>query len=107
MGIQTVVDLTRCQDYVPCPFLAPETFELHGDEGEGFTGALTAVGDEPHLLYDRPPLSKRLLLVSDGGYHRADAPGPEHRLAGARAIGLDLLAKQVLLEDGESLPYDR
>lgn len=28
---------------------------------QGFTGALTIVGDEPHPPYDRPPLSKRVL----------------------------------------------
>ncbi|MGW1289132.1 FAD-dependent oxidoreductase, partial [Streptomyces sp. NPDC002586] len=29
---------------------------------EGFTGSLTVVGDEPHAPYDRPPLSKQVLL---------------------------------------------
>jgi NADPH-dependent 2,4-dienoyl-CoA reductase/sulfur reductase-like enzyme len=28
---------------------------------EGFDGHLTLVGAEPHLPYDRPPLSKQLL----------------------------------------------
>ena len=28
---------------------------------EGYRGALTMVGDEPHLPYDRPPLSKQVL----------------------------------------------
>ena len=28
----------------------------------GFTGTLTLVGDEPHEPYDRPPLSKQVLL---------------------------------------------
>lgn len=32
---------------------------------EGFTGALTLVGSETHLPYDRPPLSKELLLADD------------------------------------------
>ncbi|WP_049797427.1 FAD-dependent oxidoreductase [Kribbella flavida] len=31
---------------------------------EGFTGAITVIGDEPHLPYDRPPLSKQVLLGS-------------------------------------------
>lgn len=31
--MQTVVDLTRCQGYAQCVFLAPEVFELHGEEG--------------------------------------------------------------------------
>ncbi|MFE2069224.1 NAD(P)/FAD-dependent oxidoreductase [Streptomyces sp. NPDC059467] len=77
---------------------------------EGFTGSLTVVGDEPHAPYDRPPLSKQVLL----GQATADAtglpvrrdPDAEWRL-GVRATGVDLLAKRVLLGDGESLPYDR
>ena len=28
---------------------------------EGFTGSITLIGDEEHLPYDRPPLSKKLL----------------------------------------------
>ncbi|MEV4432686.1 ferredoxin [Streptomyces sp. NPDC049555] len=31
--MQTVVDLTRCQGYAQCVFLAPEVFHLHGQEG--------------------------------------------------------------------------
>ncbi|WP_153547314.1 ferredoxin [Streptomyces sp. RB17] len=31
--MRTVVDLTRCQGYAQCVFLAPEVFELHGEEG--------------------------------------------------------------------------
>lgn len=27
-----VVDLNRCQAYAQCAFLAPEVFELHGEE---------------------------------------------------------------------------
>ncbi|MEU6407110.1 ferredoxin [Streptomyces sp. NPDC046985] len=30
--MQIVVDLTRCQGYAQCVFLAPEVFQLHGDE---------------------------------------------------------------------------
>ncbi|MFJ7201439.1 MULTISPECIES: ferredoxin [unclassified Streptomyces] len=30
--MQLVVDLTRCQAYAQCVFLAPEMFELHGEE---------------------------------------------------------------------------
>ncbi|WP_369363273.1 NAD(P)/FAD-dependent oxidoreductase [Streptomyces sp. CG4] len=77
---------------------------------EGFTGSLTVVGDEPHAPYDRPPLSKQVLL----GQATPDTlelpmrrdPHAEWRL-GVRATGVDLLAKRVLLADGESLPYDR
>ncbi|QHC23125.1 ferredoxin [Streptomyces sp. GS7] len=30
--MQIVVDLNRCQGYAQCVFLAPEVFELHGEE---------------------------------------------------------------------------
>jgi ferredoxin len=30
--MQIVVDLTRCQGYAQCVFLAPEVFWLHGEE---------------------------------------------------------------------------
>ncbi|GAA1910649.1 NAD(P)/FAD-dependent oxidoreductase [Streptantibioticus ferralitis] len=77
---------------------------------EGFTGPLTMVGDEPHPPYDRPPLSKQVLL----GKASASAtelptrrdPEAQWRL-GVRATGLDPVGKRVLLADGDSLPYDR
>jgi ferredoxin len=31
-GIKIVVDLNRCQGYAQCAFLAPNVFELHGEE---------------------------------------------------------------------------
>ncbi|WP_431961692.1 ferredoxin [Actinacidiphila sp. bgisy160] len=30
--MRVVVDLTRCQGYAQCVFLAPDVFELHGEE---------------------------------------------------------------------------
>ncbi|MFI7708290.1 FAD-dependent oxidoreductase [Nonomuraea sp. NPDC049480] len=30
---------------------------------EGFDGTIALIGDEPHLPYDRPPLSKQLLAA--------------------------------------------
>ncbi|MFG3023652.1 NAD(P)/FAD-dependent oxidoreductase [Streptomyces sp. NPDC048254] len=77
---------------------------------EGFTGSVTVVGDEPHPPYDRPPLSKQVLLgqatAETTGLPMRHDPDAEWRL-GVRAAGVDMLAKQVLLEDGEPLPYDR
>ncbi|SDN67431.1 Pyridine nucleotide-disulphide oxidoreductase [Streptomyces wuyuanensis] len=77
---------------------------------EGFAGSLTVVGDEPHPPYDRPPLSKQVLLgqatADTTGLPMRRDPDADWRL-GVRATGVDLLGKQVLLEDGESLPYDR
>lgn len=77
---------------------------------EGFTGSLTVVGDEPSAPYDRPPLSKQVLL----GKAPADTtalpmrrdPDADWRL-GVAATGVDPMEKRVMLADGESLPYDR
>jgi NADPH-dependent 2,4-dienoyl-CoA reductase/sulfur reductase-like enzyme len=77
---------------------------------EGFTGSLTVVGDEPHPPYDRPPLSKQVLLgkvpAHATGLPMRRDPDAEWRL-GVRATGLDPIEKRVLLADGGSLPYDR
>jgi NADPH-dependent 2,4-dienoyl-CoA reductase/sulfur reductase-like enzyme len=76
----------------------------------GFTGTLTLVGDEPREPYDRPPLSKQVLLGRADAYStmlpRAGALKAEWRL-GVRADGLDLTAKQVHLADGEQIGFDR
>ncbi|WEO99175.1 FAD-dependent oxidoreductase [Streptomyces sp. FXJ1.172] len=76
----------------------------------GFTGSLTVVGDEPHPPYDRPPLSKQVLLgvsaADTTGLPMRRDPDADWRL-GVRATGLDPVGRQVLLADGESLPYDR
>jgi 3-phenylpropionate/trans-cinnamate dioxygenase ferredoxin reductase component len=77
---------------------------------EGFTGTLTVVGDEPYEPYDRPPLSKQVLLgradANSTMLPRAAALEVEWRL-GVPADGLDLTAKQVRLADGEQIPFDR
>ncbi len=77
---------------------------------EGFTGTLTMIGDEPHEPYDRPPLSKQVLLGKVPPDH-TDLPrrrpvDAEWRL-GVAATGLDLAAKRVQLSDGDSVEYDR
>ncbi|MFF9019781.1 ferredoxin [Streptomyces eurythermus] len=38
--MRIVVDLTRCQGYAQCVFLAPEAFQLHGEEGLLYTPAV-------------------------------------------------------------------
>ncbi|MET7778967.1 ferredoxin [Streptomyces mirabilis] len=40
--MRTVVDLTRCQGYAQCVFLAPEVFGLHGEEGLFYATAVPA-----------------------------------------------------------------
>src|SRR5436190_524200 len=111
--MKLVVDLTRCQGYAQCAFLAPSAFTMRGDEAlryEGFTGSLTVIGDEAVGPYDRPPLSKQVLEgrvpAEHTGLPRRRAIDADWRL-GVAATGLDLAAKQVRLADGSSVGFDR
>jgi NADPH-dependent 2,4-dienoyl-CoA reductase/sulfur reductase-like enzyme len=76
----------------------------------GFAGTLTLVGAEPHLPYDRPPLSKDFLAGTtdaDGIALRRlpyDDLDLDLRL-GVRATGLDVAGRVVATEAGE-IPYD-
>lgn len=78
----------------------------------GYEDAITVVGDEPHLPYDRPPLSKRLL---SGEWEpdrillrKADEMGSidVRWRTGSRAVSLDLDGRAVQLDDGDRLRYD-
>lgn len=78
----------------------------------GFDGALTLVGDEQHLPYDRPPLSKQLLSGEwESPRLHLRAPevyaelGVDHRL-GSPAATVDADAHEVRLADGTELRYD-
>jgi NADPH-dependent 2,4-dienoyl-CoA reductase/sulfur reductase-like enzyme len=78
---------------------------------EGFDGRIVEIGDEPHLPYDRPPLSKELLagawepeqlvLRKQG----VDDLELDWRLD-ARATRLDVAAREVELHDGERIAFD-
>ncbi|MGN9789330.1 NAD(P)/FAD-dependent oxidoreductase [Nonomuraea sp. ZG12] len=78
----------------------------------GFAGRITLVGDESHLPYDRPPLSKELLAPGGGTDPVAFRSRTElvddldaELLLGAPATGLDPEA-QVVYVDGEEVAYD-
>ncbi|MFJ6573812.1 NAD(P)/FAD-dependent oxidoreductase [Streptomyces sp. NPDC091292] len=76
----------------------------------GFTGELTLVGDERSFPYDRPPLSKQVLLGEVGAHDvglPARRPVDARWRLGVRATGVDPLRAQVVLADGDRLPYDR
>ena len=76
----------------------------------GYAGAITVVGDEEYLPYNRPPLSKEALA---GGI---DVAGLEFRrkalvddvrwLLGTPVVGSDLAARTVTLSDGTTLAFD-
>jgi 3-phenylpropionate/trans-cinnamate dioxygenase ferredoxin reductase subunit len=79
---------------------------------EGFTGAITMVGDEPFAPYQRPPLSKAYLMGSMERPRLFLKPDAFYREAGCdliletRATAIDRAAKCVKLSDGRTLPYD-
>jgi NADPH-dependent 2,4-dienoyl-CoA reductase/sulfur reductase-like enzyme len=76
---------------------------------EGFKGGITLVGEELHLPYDRPPLSKQVLAgkwppekVVLADRKRSSELGV-HEMLGRRAIRLDADARRIELSDGTSL----
>jgi 3-phenylpropionate/trans-cinnamate dioxygenase ferredoxin reductase subunit len=76
----------------------------------GFAGSLTLIGDETERPYDRPPLSKAVLIGTLPVDH-TDLPqlGPvdaEWKL-GVAATGLDLHNYEVVLADGSRVGFDR
>ena len=80
---------------------------------EGHKGPILLVGDERHLPYNRPPLSKkflsgelereRLLLRSPQFYEQHSV---ETRL-GVRVTAIDRSAQRLRLSDGAELTYDK
>jgi 3-phenylpropionate/trans-cinnamate dioxygenase ferredoxin reductase component len=78
----------------------------------GFDGAITLIGDEPQLPYQRPPLSKDYLsgkIGLDLLLMRPAAFFVEHRielLSGVAVSEIDRAGKSVLLADGKRLGYD-
>src|SRR5919199_3952802 len=77
---------------------------------EGFAGRLTLIGDEPYEPYDRPPLSKAVLLgmvpADRTRLPRAGNIGAEW-LLGVPAASLDVAGQVVHLADGRQVPFDR
>jgi hypothetical protein len=78
----------------------------------GYAESITVVGDEPHLPYDRPPLSKRL-LSGEWEPDRILLRKPDDMASidvrwrtGTRAVSLDLDDRAVALDGGDRLPFD-
>ena len=80
---------------------------------EGYAGELVILADEPHIPYQRPPLSKQYLAGEQGldrVYLRAAkfyADKDVHVRMAARAAGIDRDAKTVVLEGGGDIAYDK
>ncbi|TPK99600.1 ferredoxin reductase [Mesorhizobium sp. B2-4-12] len=78
----------------------------------GYDGPVTLVGDEPHLPYERPPLSKDAMasdapavkaIASDGML----AEKSIRHIHSVQAVAIDRAAHTVRLSDGSVLPYDK
>lgn len=76
----------------------------------GFSGSVTLVGTEPHLPYERPPLSKPL----NGAVQMKPICGGDalksagiNYLQGVSALRLDADARSVTLSDERILTYDK
>lgn len=78
---------------------------------KGYEGEITLVGAEPHLPYERPPLSKEGLAEGYGPKHVADAKGYDAAriavITDAIVEAIDRAAKTVRTADGRELCYDR
>jgi 3-phenylpropionate/trans-cinnamate dioxygenase ferredoxin reductase subunit len=79
---------------------------------EGFSGELVLVNGERHAGYDRPPLSKHILIgrlqASDLSLRPPEVYSMhsiDHRV-GVRAEGLDLHRRTIRLDTGERIGFD-
>jgi 3-phenylpropionate/trans-cinnamate dioxygenase ferredoxin reductase component len=79
---------------------------------EGYTGAITLIGAEQSLPYQRPPLSKAFLLgaVAEEGLHLRPQAFLEKLgidfAQGAEAVAIEREHRAVLLADGSARPYE-
>ncbi|WP_430333803.1 NAD(P)/FAD-dependent oxidoreductase [Rhodococcus sp. ACT016] len=75
----------------------------------GYEGELVVVGDEPHLPYDRPPLSKEVVRgENDDTTLRPQEFYDEQRVElrlGTAATGVDRERRALLLADGSEIAY--
>ena len=78
--------------------------------GAGYQGPITIVGDEPHLPYNRPPLSKEALQegidASTLEFRRKPSIEDVAWHLGSGAVASDLAEQTVTLADGTVLSFD-
>jgi 3-phenylpropionate/trans-cinnamate dioxygenase ferredoxin reductase subunit len=77
-------------------------------------GSIAIVGNEGHPPYDRPPLSKQMLVDEDfkpdDAYSKFDNYYPDNSIeliTGHAAVTLDRQAKTVTLDNGRTLGYEK
>ena len=91
----------------PAGVIAAETIRKHAPDA-----SITLIGDEPEPPYSRMAIPYLLMgdIAEEGTYLRKDKnhfAGLNIKLKVARAQSIDTKARQVKLESGESLPYDK
>ncbi|OZC57352.1 FAD-dependent oxidoreductase [Rhodococcus sp. 06-621-2] len=78
---------------------------------QGYDGGLVLVGDEPHLPYDRPPLSKEVIRGErEDTTFESEEYFAENRIElrlGVAAVRMDTENTTLELADGSTLPYDQ
>jgi 3-phenylpropionate/trans-cinnamate dioxygenase ferredoxin reductase subunit len=78
----------------------------------GFTGSVTLIGEEQHLPYERPPLSKAYLRGQEPAAQAEVRPAAAYEtqdiglITGHRAVTIDRGARIVELDDDRHVRYD-
>jgi 3-phenylpropionate/trans-cinnamate dioxygenase ferredoxin reductase subunit len=78
----------------------------------GYDGPVTLIGDEPHIPYQRPPLSKAFLSGKQDAHHLFLRPASFYSanridlLTGETVTAIDRVGRRVKLASGSSLPYE-
>lgn len=78
---------------------------------EGYQEPITLIGDEPHIPYQRPPLSKGFLVGKQEQRHAELRPAAFYEaqritLVTGRATAIDRQARRITLDSGEHIAYD-
>lgn len=78
----------------------------------GYDGPVTLVGDEPHLPYERPPLSKDAMVGEAPAIKAITsdevlAERSIRHIHSVQAVAIDRAAHTVRLSDGTALAYDK
>ena len=80
---------------------------------QGYAGRIALLGDERHPPHERPPLSKAVLAGTAPGHSTWLMPAEAFEALAldwrpaTRVRRVDREARQVLLDDGSALPYDK
>lgn len=80
---------------------------------QGYAGRIVLIGDEPHLPYRRPPLSKTYLAGAADANSLLIKPRATYEKAGvellipAQVVRIDRATHQVMLADGQVQAYDK